>query len=114
MKWFTWIPGRQDTGYAKMVLGTGIWPLPFDMYLLKYGVGSEIPWHTDPVEQGRHWRLNIVLKQARIGGGFFCDDRSYKDCWDRVHLFRPDLHRHCVTRVLMGTRYVFSIGWIRK
>ena len=53
-KAFRWQPGRQGTGYDKMLLFTALWPIPFDSYLLRYPEGSEIPPHTDPVQAGRH------------------------------------------------------------
>lgn len=62
---FRWQRGRQGTGYDKMLLATARWPLPFDSYLIRYPEGSEIPPHTDPVQAGRHYRLNIVLKSPR-------------------------------------------------
>ncbi len=59
---FRWRRGRQGTGYDKMLLATAAWPIRFDSYLIRYPEGSEIPPHTDPVADGRHYRLNIVLK----------------------------------------------------
>ena len=40
-----WQRGRQGTGYDKMLLLTGRWPLPFDSYLIRYPEGSAIPPH---------------------------------------------------------------------
>lgn len=109
-KAFRWQPGRQGTGYDKMLLFTARWPLPFDSYLLRYPEGSEIPPHTDPVQAGRHYRLNLILKSPRSGGEFVCRDPIYSS--RRIKLFRPDLCEHSVTRVIGGSRYVLSIGWI--
>lgn len=108
---FRWQPGRQGSGYDKMLLLAGTWPLPFDSYLIRYPDGSSIPPHTDPVQQGRHYRLNIILKSPRSGGEFVCDRPIYASA--RIKLFRPDQCEHQVTKVQGGSRYVLSIGWVR-
>lgn len=104
-----WSAGRQGTGYEKCLLLTGYWPRPFDCYLLRYRKGQGIPPHTDPVANGRHFRLNIVLRKSR-GGEFQCKDPLFT--WRRVFLFRSDLSIHAVSPVESGTRYVLSIGWV--
>jgi hypothetical protein len=108
---FRWQRGRQGTGYDKMLLAAARWPLPFDSYLIRYPEGSEIPPHTDPVQAGRHYRLNIVLKSPRSGGDFVCATPIFET--RRIKLFRPDACEHSVTRVVGGSRYVFSLGWVR-
>ena len=108
---FRWQRGRQDTGYDKMLLFTARWPLPFDSYLIRYPEGSEIPQHTDPVQSGRHYRLNVILKSPRFGGEFVCADPIFAT--RRIKLFRPDACAHSVTRVVGGSRYVLSVGWVR-
>jgi hypothetical protein len=106
---FRWQRGRQGTGYDKMLLFTAPWPGPFDSDLIRYPDGSEIPSHTDPVQDKRHYRLNIVLKSPRAGGEFVCASPIFDG--RRVKLFRPDVCEHSVTRVRGGRRYVLSIGW---
>ena len=94
-----------------MLLGTAPWPVPFDFWLIRYPVGSEIPPHVDPVAPGkRHFRLNIVLKRSPIGGEFVCADPIFSS--KRIKLFRPDVSEHQVTRVEGGSRYVLSLGWL--
>jgi hypothetical protein len=105
-----WQRGRQGTGYDKMLLLTAPWPVPFDSYLIRYPDGSEIPPHTDPVSSGRHYRLNIILKSPRAGGEFICERPLFAT--RRIKLFRPDACPHSVTRVVGGSRYVLSIGWV--
>lgn len=107
---FRWRRGRQGTGYDKMLLLTAPWPIPFDFYLIRYPEGSEIPPHTDPVADQRHYRLNIVVKRSPVGGEF----RSSKVLFasGRIKLFRPDVSQHEVTRVQGGSRYVLSLGWL--
>lgn len=84
--------------------------LPFDVYLLKFPQYSHIPVHTDTVDSGKHYRMNIILKHAEIGGEFITDDSIYNG--SRIKLFRPDETPHSVSRVERGTRYVLSIGWV--
>lgn len=105
-----WQRGRQGTGYDKMLLLTAPWPLPFDAYLIRYPEGSEIPPHTDPVTSGRHYRLNVILVSPRSGGEFVCANPLFAT--RRIKLFRPDACEHCVTRVVGGSRYVLSFGWV--
>ncbi len=107
---FRWQRGRQGTGYDKILLLTAPWPLPFDSYLIRYPEGSEIPPHTDPVASGRHYRLNVILKSPRSGGEFVCAQPLFET--RRIKLFRPDACEHSVTRVVGGSRYVFSVGWV--
>jgi hypothetical protein len=107
---FRWQRGRQGSGYDKMLLLTAPWPLPFDSYLIRYPEGSSIPAHTDPVQEGRHYRVNVILKSPKSGGEFVCASPIYSS--KRVKLFRPDACEHSVTRVEGGSRYVLSIGWV--
>lgn len=84
--------------------------LPFDCYLLRYQQGSGIQEHTDPVKRKRHFRLNIVLSKADVGGEFHCESAIYAS--SRIKLFRPDQAPHSVSPVERGVRYVLSIGWV--
>lgn len=104
-----WIPGRQGTGYFKRVILQTKW---FDMWILKYPREAHIPEHVDPVDGFKHYRVNIVLQKAELGGEFFSDN-TIVNILDRVYFFRPDKSRHGVSRVHLGTRYVLSIGWAR-
>ena len=108
--WFRWRRGRQQSGYEKMLILVNPFLLPFDFYLLRFRKGSEIPPHTDPVSEKRHYRLNLILKQAREGGHFSCSNPIYES--RRIKLFRPDRNEHSVSRINAGTRYVLSIGWV--
>ena len=107
-----WVKGRQQTGYDKLLIATGKYPLPFDAYLLRYREGTYIPPHQDPVDNARHYRLNVILKNSAMGGEFICN----KVIWStsRIKLFRSDISIHSVSRVDKGTRYVLRIGWLRK
>lgn len=110
---FTWKTGRQSSGYSKISLLESMWPIPFDMYLLKFPEGSSIPEHIDTVQAGfKHYRLNVILKKSRSGGEF-CSEHSIIN-WSRVKFFRPDISKHSVTQVVGGSRYVLSFGFLLK
>jgi hypothetical protein len=110
---FTWKQGRQSSGYSKISLLESMWPIPFDLYLLKFPEGSQIPEHVDTVEEGfRHYRLNIILKKS-LSGGEFMAEKSIVN-WSRVKFFRPDISKHSVTKVVGGSRYVLSFGFLLK
>lgn len=111
MKLFKWDKGRQNSGYWKMPLAYSKW-LKFDFYLIKFPEGSEIKPHVDKVESGKHFRLNIVIKKAKIGGIFNCDKTIINT--PRIKLFRPDKYTHSVSKIEQGNRYILSLGWIRN
>lgn len=112
MKLWTWEQGRQKTGYEKLFLLGSKWPIPFDVYLLRFKEGAEIPPHTDTVVSGKHYRVNVVIKKAKSGGEFQCASPIFEN--SRVKYFRPDLSEHSVSRIASGTRYVLSLGWVRN
>jgi hypothetical protein len=109
---FRWQRGRQLSGYDKMLILESYWPLPFDVYILRYPEGSEVAPHTDPVTRGDHYRLNIVVKRANEGGEFHCSKALFESA--RIKYFRPDAAEHSVSKVIRGRRYVLSVGWVRN
>lgn len=110
-----WELGRQLTGYKKLKLFEFSWPWKMDCYLLRYDVGDEIPWHTDPVPGHQHWRLNIALGMPKVGG-YLLVQRDDGRVWtaDRIVLFRSDIRKHMVTSVVEGQRLVLTFGWLRR
>lgn len=115
-KWFTthfrWEYGRQKTGYRVMTLFYSR-HLRCDCYLLRYIKGDSIPVHKDTVSHYvNHFRLNIVLRNAKEGGEFEVRNALWK--WWRVVLFRPDEEPHSVSEIKAGERWVLSFGWVRK
>lgn len=102
-----WIEGR-GKGYFK-------WPLlrfkRLDLYILKYGIGSGIAWHTDNVRGFKHHRINITLNSNFEGGEPYKFNPERK-LLPRIYYIRPDIEHHGVLKVLKGTRYVLSIGWL--
>ena len=111
MKLFRWEEGRQRSGYFKMLLAQSK-RFKFDCYLLKYVKGSIISLHNDPVDEGEHHRINIIVKKPKRGGHFWCEEGGNND--SRFIYFRPDIHDHCVSEITEGSRYVLSIGWIKN
>jgi hypothetical protein len=110
--WMRWQRGRQGTGYDKLLLLANPLVVPFDLYLLRFPEGTEIPPHQDPVTGKRHYRLNIILKRSRTGGEFICSNPIFET--KRIKLFRSDVSVHSVTKVQGGSRYVLSLGWVLK
>ncbi len=108
--WLRWQRGRQGTGYDKLLLLANPLFIPFDLYLLRFPSGTEIPPHRDPVTDKRHFRLNIILKKPIAGGEFVCENPIFAT--KRIKLFRSDTSVHAVTRVQGGSRYVLSLGWV--
>lgn len=110
--WLKWQPGRQGSGYEKMLVLTGLWPIPFDIYLVRYAVGQGIPPHTDPCPGYRHYRANLIVKKSKKGGEFKSQHSLFSK--GRLHIFRSDLSTHEVTPVTEGKRYVLTIGCLIK
>jgi hypothetical protein len=95
-----WQPGRQGTGYRKLLLAQG---RRWDLYVLDYPPGTAIPTHTDPVPGRRHWRANLVLWGERT----FHGEAALR--WGPLVVFRPDVTPHSVTKVTRR-RIVLSFG----
>lgn len=108
-KRFQWLKGRQIGDFEVMVLCRNQRFL-FDMYFIRYKEGAYIPPHVDKAETGKHYRLNVILWSAKVGGEFVGE---YIWRFGPFIFFRPDLHEHSVTPVVKGVRYIFSLGWIK-
>ena len=95
MKLWRWQKGRQaDCEYSKFpIILLKIWKFGFDAYILKYAPNASLPWHTDRVENGKHWRLNIKLSGNAIFG--IKKDGVTKHLINKSFiLFRSDLNEH--------------------
>lgn len=117
--WFKWTEGRQGGGYRLFTFFSIPW-INVDLHLIHMSEGSRIPWHKDPCTKPgyEHHRLNISLKQPKIGGrveivGSVNFIIMYKERW-LLYAFRPDLHSHRVTEATEGERLVLSFGWLKK
>jgi hypothetical protein len=105
-----WEQGCQGTGYKKhrfFQIGNKTFG-GADLYLLKYEKGDSIPVHTDPVTGKRHFRFNLELKSAKVGGKLYIKNPILK--FGPFSFFRSDLSEHAVQLVEEGTRYVLSFG----
>lgn len=107
-----WKKGRQGTGYDVLTLLSTKLPKwlglkGIDCHILRYNKSDYIPPHTDKVEDGEHWRMNIILKKPLSGGEFIC--KEAKSFLNRVYIFRPDVMEHSVT-ACESERIVFSLG----
>jgi len=107
-----WQEGRQGGGYFKLpIIMTP--KLPFDVWIMKFPEDSYIGNHRDPVPGFKHYRANIILRKPISGGDFICDNILID--WPRLKLFRPDRDTHSVSQIWgKKTRWVLSIGWIKK
>jgi hypothetical protein len=95
-----WQPGRQGTGYRKLLVAHG---RRWDLYLLDYPVGAFVPEHVDPVPGRHHWRANLVLWGERAFQG-----EAVLRLGPLV-VFRPDVTPHAVSTV-GRRRVVLSFG----
>src|SRR3990167_7740559 len=104
-RFFRWSTG--DRGYEVIRLVDLTWPFRFDCGLTRFGPKVMVPWHIDKVPGMVHYRLNITLRHAILGGEFESDHVIF-DFW-RFRLYRSD-HPHTIHRVEIGTKYVLSAG----
>jgi hypothetical protein len=100
MRWPRWERGRQDTGYRKLKLLEG---RSFDVHVIDYPRGTDIPWHCDPIPGKRHLRINLSLP----GGAMLLADPIIK-VGEYLNVFWSD-RIHAVTEV-RTRRVVLSIG----
>ena len=82
------------------------------IYLVRYSVGHAIVPHVDMVSEGRLFKLNCVLVKPEAGGEFICEKNIF-NLFGRIILFRPDLHRHRVSRIERGNRWLLSFALMR-
>lgn len=101
---FRWRPGRQGSGYFKMLLAQGS---SWDCYLMRYPTGSHVPTHHDPVHGRRHFRLNVALRGTQDVVELLGPPIARGRRW---LLFRPDVVSHRMTPV-ERPRLELSIGW---
>ena len=100
MMW-RWLPGRQGTGYRKLLLVHGE---NLDIHVLDYPHLSHVPVHMDPIPGRRHIRANLLLTGARK---LYVDDAIF-EC-GRLAIFRSD-RLHMVGLVTQGRSLVLSLG----
>lgn len=81
----------------------------FSINYVTYPTNHSVRGHIDPVQQGRYYKLNFVLRTPRAGGVFSCA-HCIINLWDRIYLFRPDMHAHSVSRIESGKRVLLSFA----
>lgn len=89
-----WMNGKQDgCEYRKVCLWSfKIWKWGFDAYILKYQPKASLPIHTDPVKDGKHWRLNIKIRGLSYFS--YVKGERWITTQNRFIIFRPDIQRH--------------------
>lgn len=111
-----WRAGFRETGYEKMRVASGTWPVPWDLILLRMREGVELPPHKDVVRgkfaTGAQMRINVLLRAAKRGGEFFCEG-PHTRILNRIYLFRADTQTHGVTKVESGTRIIAVVNYVR-
>lgn len=111
MKLWKWQNGRQrGIDYKKFPLWfftIGKWG--FDAYILKYKEGV-LHEHTDPVEGGEHWRMNIKLQGIADFGTK--SNNNWKYSRRIVNIFRPDIVPHCLLVYYTGCTKL-SFGFVK-
>lgn len=78
-------------------------------YLVTYPNQHKVMTHIDPVPNGKYYKLNIVLKQPKVGGVFRCQ-KCILNLFGRIYFFRPDKYEHSVSRIEQGERKILSIS----
>lgn len=107
---WTWNLGRQNGSYLLFTLiNLNLIKIKIDSHLIKFPMNSFIPEHIDTVDNYNHYRLNIILKKPTIGGHFKIDENIFS-IFNRIFLFRPDLYKHSVSKIISGERFVWSLG----
>jgi len=112
-----WETGRQhqSENRHKIYRKLKLWSSSFlgfgsDCYIIKYSPYYSLRSHIDPVKTGyRHFRLNITLK----GNGKFHCDKVIINIFNKIILFRPDLHAHYMHNS-RRTRIVLSFGFLLR
>lgn len=101
-----WKNGRQDGGYKIIRLFQSKW-LKMDSYFIYYQEGSEIQKHVDQVPEGKHYRINIELVKAKLGGRFQLEGKPKFKLW-RAVCFCPSEQVHSVSQIKKGYRLIFQ------
>ncbi|QDE31141.1 2OG-Fe(II) oxygenase [Shewanella polaris] len=81
----------------------------FSINQVTYHTYHRVMNHIDPVQQGRYYKLNFVLRQPKVGGVFNCE-KCIVNLWGRVYLFRPDKYEHSVSKIESGKRVLLSLA----
>jgi len=75
---------------------------------LYYPTGVEMHEHLDPDPGHAHWRVNVVLHPATVGGLLVMDGEQVPLQAGDAYLFRADLVPHAITPIEDGERIVWT------
>ncbi len=92
-RWMRWQKGRQNTGYDKLLIASTV--------CSSIRCYCAFPEGIPPT---------VLIMRSPSGGEFICANPIFRS--SRVNVFRSDVRMHSVSRVVGGTRYVLSIGWV--
>lgn len=81
----------------------------FSINLVTYPTNHSVIKHIDPVQQGRYYKLNLILIKPKAGGIFKCS-KCIINLFNRVYLFRPDKYDHSVSKIVSGKRVLLSFA----
>ena len=81
----------------------------FSINYVTYPTHHSVMKHSDPVQKGHYYKLNIVLMKAKVGGVFECSN-CIVNLFNRVYLFRPDKYEHSVSKIESGKRVLLSFA----
>lgn len=82
-----------------------------DQFFIYYNVGDVVETHLDKAAPGsEHWRCNLVLQQAEVGGILTMGEKEVELCAGDMYVFRPDLVSHGVSAIEKGSRLVWTTG----
>lgn len=112
MNWLRWKPGRLGGHYEKMMLIRSRL-FQCDLYILRFPEGSHVKEHIDPVDNGRHYRANLTLRKPKEGGEIFIDGTPIYE-GSRLTIFRPDIQKHWMTKIIKGSVLILSFGFAIK
>ncbi len=95
---FEWVKGRQLTAtYLKFkLIEFRLFDFGMDAYLLKIPGRAKVSPHRDPIENAKHYRMNIVYKGNPI---FLCTNIKFKLFGNRIIIFRPDINTHSLITI---------------
>jgi len=108
-----WEKGRQEgTEYKKLCLYSfKIWKWGFDAYILKYKENTVLNTHTDPVKNGKHYRLNIGWGVANFCCKYYDQIIGYRIGKLTFTAFRPDINPHSL--YVFENTIKLSLGFVK-
>ncbi|WP_259363222.1 2OG-Fe(II) oxygenase [Colwellia sp. MB3u-4] len=81
----------------------------FSINYVTYPTNHSVMTHSDPVQSGRYYKLNFVIRTPKVGGVFKCS-HCIINLFNRVYLFRPDKYEHSVSKIESGKRVLLSFA----